>query len=187
MLHQTIQPDTSCILFCFSLVWVVATDWKELIAWNGWKNIESEELLYKHILRRNTTHLSMSANTPLANGPLADAIGLDGNLDFVDDILEGIAHHNQLTDHLPSDEIENSPELHAFLSALQKPCSTLTGASIPEISHRDHSQNCAEDISKKFEKICGDASNVAYRSPANSCCMPRADILRTSMGTRMCL
>lgn len=133
-LQQKISPDISRILFCLSLVWVVATDWKELIAWNGWKNIESEELLFKHILRRNTTHLSMSANTPLANGPLAEAIGLDGNLDFVDDILEGLAYHHQLTDHLPSDEIENSPELHAFLSALQKPCSTLTGASIPEIS-----------------------------------------------------
>ena len=121
-------------LFPLAFLWAIATDWTQLIAWDGWKTVNSEDQLIHHLLWRNTTHLSMSGNTPLATGPLADAIGLEGDYPLVDDILQGVADIDQYTTHLPLSSSERSPAMKSFINALQRPISTTTGLPIPEIS-----------------------------------------------------
>ena len=43
----------------------------------------------QQLLQRNGTHLSMSGESSVARGPLADAIGQDGEGEAMEDILNG--------------------------------------------------------------------------------------------------
>ena len=57
-----------------ALPWSVFTVWSQITAHYGWKVLTDEELITKRILRRNSSHLSMSGDTPFARGHLANDI-----------------------------------------------------------------------------------------------------------------
>ena len=121
-------------IFIISLMWGLHTDFELLIKFNGWKTITEEEKKYQILLRRNTTHLVQSNNTPYADGCLARAIGLDGETEIVEDILQGKLN---MDDYLQDDQITIHPLLpkatEAFTKALQIPKSTKTNLPLPEL------------------------------------------------------
>ena len=65
-------------IICF--LWGFTTDYEELMAFDGWKNITAEDEIIKRLICRNTTHLVQSANTPFASGYLSEEIRLDGKI-----------------------------------------------------------------------------------------------------------
>ena len=120
-------------IFPLAVGWGTLTDWDELIAWDGWRTINSEEILNKMLIRQNTTHLTMSDNTPFAEGPAATSIGLDGEGDEVEDILMGKSTIYNSNSNNSTTSLEKTPELKAFVTALQRSISTRTSQPIPEI------------------------------------------------------
>ena len=69
--------------------WGVFTVWEQLTAHDGRKVISDERFITKRLLMRNGTHLSMSGDSPFAKGPLVDAVGLDGEGNGVEKMLQG--------------------------------------------------------------------------------------------------
>ena len=76
-------------LYSITILWAVTTDFKELVASDGWKNLTSEEQINQRLIIRNTTHLAQSGDTPFASGSFGNEIGIDGEKDVVDEILQG--------------------------------------------------------------------------------------------------
>ena len=58
--------------------WGIFTVSEQITAHEGWKVISDATLITKRFLIRNRTHLSISSDSSFAIGPLADAVGLDG-------------------------------------------------------------------------------------------------------------
>ena len=75
----------------------------------------------------------MSDNTPFAKGPAATSIGLDGEGDEVEDILMGKSTIYNSNSNNSTTSLEKTPELKAFVTALQRSISTRTSQPIPEI------------------------------------------------------
>ena len=68
MYERAVKTQAQQLLF---FLWAFSTDYEELMAFDGWKNITAEDEIIKRLIRRNTTHLVQSANTPFASGYLS--------------------------------------------------------------------------------------------------------------------
>ena len=92
------QHNSTCItmlpcaiLYTFivtMILWSLSTKWSRLIASEGWQVLTEDDAITNRLIQRNSTHLSMSGESPFARGYLTDAIGKDGEGDAVDDILK---------------------------------------------------------------------------------------------------
>mmetsp|Transcript_20521 Transcript_20521/g.24444 ORF Transcript_20521/g.24444 Transcript_20521/m.24444 type:complete len:134 (+) Transcript_20521:2-403(+) len=76
-------------MIALALPWGAFTVWSQLTTHDGWKVITDEDKITKRIIRLNGTHLFMSGDSPFARGPLADAIGKDGEGEEVEKLLQG--------------------------------------------------------------------------------------------------
>ena len=61
-------------VFWAALIWCVVAQWDDFVAFNGWKPITYQDQVFRRLLWRNTTHLSMSKDTLFASGHFATAI-----------------------------------------------------------------------------------------------------------------
>ena len=90
----------------------------------------NEDKIVNTLLQRNTTHLSMSGDTPFARGDLADDIGRDGEGKGAEEMLR----ETYTMDNEGMDLMMASTEMNSFLKALKLPNSKLTGGIIPTMS-----------------------------------------------------
>ena len=117
------------VVLCF-LLWSTYADWNDMVIFDGWKPLSDEQMIHKRLLRRNATHLSLSRNTPFAMGPLADAVGRDGEKPAVEELLSGTFKWEGDT----GVSLLDGDVMKAFLKALQRPTSQLSGGTVPDIS-----------------------------------------------------
>ena len=109
------------------LPWSAFTVWSQITAHDGWKVPTYEDLITKRIIQRNSSHLSMSGDTPFARAPLADDIGVDGHEDKVKEMLQG----TYVMDDKGLDEVHASLEMKCFMQALKVPKSKRNGDTVP--------------------------------------------------------
>ena len=131
-------------LIILSGAWGLFTVWESIVAHEGWKVITDEKQITKRLMLRNGTHLSMSGDSPFARGPLADAVGLDGEGEGVDEMLQGTFD----TDKSGLNGAAASSEMSSFLKALQIPLSAKTGAPVPTMK----TELTVEESCKIFRK-----------------------------------
>ena len=111
------------------VLWCLGAQWSDLVASRGWKPLMGEDAIHKTLIRRNTTQLAMSADTPFTSGKIAEEIGLDGESDHVENILEGEFEWEGYNNFL----LESSIEMKTFLQKLKRPLSNKTGKALPNI------------------------------------------------------
>ena len=116
------------------MTWALTINYKELIEYDGWKNLTSEEQINKRLIMQNTTHLAQSANTPFASGELGEAIGLDGESEVVEEILNGTF---DVMKYISKEQRETHPlleeSMQAFIEALKRPTSIQNNLPLPEL------------------------------------------------------
>ena len=134
-------------LLVASIVWGVATSWRSLIKFDGWKVLTNPEVITHCLIQRNGNHLSMSGDSPFARGELADAIGKDDKGKAVDEILKGTFKR----DTQGTDGATASSEIQSFIKALKIPISNKKGDTIPLINTDISLQNYIETYSKTRE------------------------------------
>ena len=83
------QPDKILLdaHFILMIVWGAFTVWSQLVQYDGWKVLTDKNKITQRLLQRNGTHLSMSGDTPFAQGALAEEIGHDGEGAAVEEML----------------------------------------------------------------------------------------------------
>jgi len=69
--------------------WEVCIVWEQIPAHNRQKVVSEEKGITKRLIQRNGTHLSMSGDSPFAQGAIADSIGYSGEGTSADKILKG--------------------------------------------------------------------------------------------------
>ena len=104
------EEDYNQTLIIATGAWGTFTVWEQLTTHDGWKVVSDEKIITKRLLLRNGTHLSMSGDSPFARGPLAEAIGLDGEGQGVDEMLQGTFD----VDKAGLDGAAASSEIHSF-------------------------------------------------------------------------
>ena len=87
--YGLLKKQIPYVIIVISVVWGSFTAWSQLIVHDEWKMLTDEEHIPNQLLKRNRTHLSMSGDTPFAQGPLADQIGNDGEGAAVDEMSKG--------------------------------------------------------------------------------------------------
>ena len=141
-----------------ALPWSVFTVWSQITAHDGWKVLTDEELISKRILRRNSSHLSMSGDTPFARGPLANDIGVDGHEDKVEEMLQG----TYVIDDTGMDDVHASSEMKCFMQALQVPKSKRTGDTVPLMNSEVTMEDYVEVFNKTAESTASSPSGIHY-------------------------
>ena len=104
------EEDYNQTLIIATGAWGTFTVWEQLTTHDGWKVVSDEKIITKRLLLRNGTHLSMSGDSPFARGPLAEAIGLDGEGQGVDEMLQGTFD----VDKAGLDGAAASSDMHSF-------------------------------------------------------------------------
>ena len=94
--------------------WGIFTVWEQITVHDGWKVLSDETMITQRLLIRNGTHLSMSGDSPFARGAIAESIGLDGEGEGVEEMLQGT--YTMDTEGL--DEVSASSEMKSFIKAL---------------------------------------------------------------------
>lgn len=121
-------------LYSMALLWAVSIDFEELVAFDGWKNLTSEEQINQRLIIRNTTHLAQSGDTPFVSGSLGKAIGIDGENSAVDEILQG---NFDIEKFIIEDNLQFHPllpeSIRAFIKALKTPSSTTNKLPLTEL------------------------------------------------------
>ena len=138
--------------------WGIFTVWEQISAHEGWKVLSDETMITSRLLLRNGTHLSMSGDSPFARGPLAEAIGLDGEGDGVEDMLNGTFD----TDREGLDGIAASSEMRSFIKALQIPTSKLTGDPVHTMQTDMTVEDSIEIFSGTKESTSSSPSGIHY-------------------------
>ena len=124
--HKDISTSIPFYLIIIIILWRASTHWVDLIDHDGWKVLTDHERITQRLIQRNSTHLSMSGESPFARGPLAADIGLDGEGDAVEDILKG----KYKRDLSGLDEASTSSEMKNFIKVLKILISLKTGKSL---------------------------------------------------------
>ena len=96
-------------------LWGFQTDWHQLVVHDGWRALSNEDAMVHKLLQRNSTHLSMSGDTPFARGSLAENVGKDGECEGVDEMLKG----TYSIDNKDMTPLLASTEMKKFLSSPQ--------------------------------------------------------------------
>ena len=68
--------------------WCLGSKWSDIVVSRGCKPLLGKIKIHKALLRKNTTQLSMSGDTPFARGRLAEDVGYDGKGDAVENLLD---------------------------------------------------------------------------------------------------
>ena len=134
VLTNMLTPSKTSLTSAAPILWMMQTDWEQFFKTTGWKNITSETTINSLLLRQNTTHLTISGNTPFASKPLISLIGQDGEYPVVDKILDGNINIDKiLTDTTNLDPVLQSPEMKVFIESLKLPTSTATKSPLSTI------------------------------------------------------
>jgi len=145
-------------------VWVIFTVWERLLEHDGWKVITDKQAITKRLLLHNGTHLSMSGDSPFAQAPLADAVGLYGKGAGVDEMIQGTFD----TDKAGMNGAIASSDMHSFLKALQILISA-TGSPVPTMKTEMTVADSCEIFSKTKETTASSPSGINYGHYISAC------------------
>ena len=169
LLHATmgndIWPSQPYQLVILAGLWAFQTDWHLLIEHDGWKALSNEDDMVHKLLQRNSTHLSMSGDTPFARGLLSDAVGLDGESAGVDEMLQG----TYSIDAQNMTPLMASNEMKSFLAALKLPTSGITGGPIPDMPSTITLQQFKDIFNATKEQTASSPSGLHYGHYKASC------------------
>ena len=124
-----------------------------------------DDAITKHLIQRNSNHLSLSGESPFTRGKLADTIGKDDEGTVVDELLHGTFER----DLSGMEETTASSEMTNFLKALQIPISHKTGKPVKEMGDNVSLQEYKEAYNRTKEATSSSPSGVHYRHYIASC------------------
>ena len=117
------------------------------------------------LLQRNSTHLSMSGDTPFARGSLSDVVGKDGEGDGAEEMLRG-TYTIDTTDMIP---LTASYEMKNFINTLKIPTSVVTGGPIPEMTSIITLRKFKDIFNATREQTASSPSGIHYGHYKASC------------------
>jgi len=160
LIYQLLSPTevhtTSVIIL--SGAWGLSTVWESIVEHEGWKVITDEKQITKRLMLRNGTHLSMSGDSPFARGPIVDAVGLDGEGEGVEEMLQGTFD----IDKAGLNGAKASSEMSSFLKALQIPISAKTGSPVPTMKTELTVEESSKIFRKTKESTASSPSGIHY-------------------------